>query len=100
MNLYVKTSNTKGGKKETLWISFTHNGIRYRKPLNLDNTPANRKLAEKTIIPTLHYKIISGEFFKNIMPTVDECMKKSFELQSSNRKSFTQNDYKSNNEKN
>ena len=99
MNLYVKTSNTKGGKKETLWISFTHNGIRYRKPLNLDNTPANRKLAEKTIIPTLHYKIISGEFFKNIMPTVDECMKKSFELQSSNRKTFTQNDYKSKYEK-
>lgn len=99
MNLYVKISNTKGGKKETLWISFTHNGIRYRKPLNLDNTPANRKLAEKTIIPTLHYKIISGEFFKNIMPTVDECMKKSFELQSSNRKTFTQNDYKSKYEK-
>lgn len=93
MKLYVKKNKTITGVNETLWVDFTHNGKRYRKPLKLENTPANRKLAEKKVIPSLHYKVISGEFFKNAMPTVDEYMKKSFELQKSNRKKTTIDDY-------
>lgn len=95
MKLYVKKTENKNGVKETLWVDFSHNRKRYRKPLNLENTPSNRKLAETKIMPTLQYKVMCGEFFKKPMPTVDEYMKISFELQSSNRKLFTKQDYKS-----
>ncbi len=93
MRLYVKKTKNKKGVKESLWIDFTHNGVRHRKPLNLDNTPANRKLAEKQMIPDIQCQINTGEFFKNKMKTVDEYMKISFELQKSNRKKFTIMDY-------
>lgn len=96
MKLFVKKSKNKQGVKETLWVDFTHNGQRYRKSLKLDNTPANRKLAETKVIPTLQYKVISGEFFSNSnnkIPTVDEYMKKSFELQRGNRSRAVQYDY-------
>lgn len=92
MKLFVKQSKNKQGIKETLWVDFTHNGERYRKSLKLENTPTNRKLAETKIIPTLHYKVISGEFFKNIkntIPTVNEYIEKSFELRKGGRCSST-----------
>ncbi|RXJ93742.1 hypothetical protein CRV00_09785 [Malaciobacter molluscorum] len=92
MKLYVKKSKTKKGVKETIWVDFTHNGQRYRKPLRLDYTPSNWKFAEKKLLPTLNYKISSGEFFKNKkknIPTVDEFIEKSFELRKGNRCSST-----------
>lgn len=92
MKLYIKKSKNKQGTKETLWVDFTHNGERYRKSLKLENTPTNKKFAEKTAIPTLQYKIISGEFFKNKkneIPTVDEYMERSFELRKGGRCSST-----------
>ncbi len=95
MNIYVKKSKNKNGYKETLWINFTHKGERYRKPLKLENTPKNMKLAKNVIIPKLLHDINSGEFFKNSIPTVDCFIEKSFELQSSNRKKITINDYTS-----
>lgn len=85
MKLYIKKTTNKQGTKETLWIDFTHNGKRYRKSLKLDNTPKNVKLAETRLIPKLSYEIANGEFFKITMPTVDEFMKVSFELNNGNR---------------
>lgn len=95
MRLYVKKTKNKQGIKEMLWIDIRHNGERYRKPLNLENTSKNRRIVEKQIIPIIQYKILTGEFFKNAIPTVSEYMKKSFELQKSNRKDRTSKDYKS-----
>ena len=94
MRLYVKKTKNKQGFKETLWIDFTHNGVRYRKPLKLDNTPSNRKIAKNHMIPAILQKISTGEFFKNIIPTFDEFSQKSFDMHSQSRKQTTQNDYK------
>lgn len=95
MRLYTKESKNKHGIKKTLWIDFSHQGKRYRKPLNLEQTKSNEKLAKEKLIPELMFKINNGEFFKNRMPTVNEYMKKSFELQKSNRKATTIQDYES-----
>ncbi|QOY52293.1 tyrosine-type recombinase/integrase [Candidatus Sulfurimonas baltica] len=95
MRLYVKKTKNKQGVKESLWIDFTHNGERHRKPLNLGNTPANKKIALNHMIPTIQLAVSTGEFFKNKMITVSEYMDKSFELQSSNRKAPTIEDYRS-----
>jgi len=95
MRLYIKKTKNKKGIKESLWIDFTHNGVRNRKPLNLDNTPANKRLAKNHMIPEIQHKINTGEFFKNKMKTVDEYMEISFNLQASNRKSLTIVDYTS-----
>ncbi|RXJ98085.1 hypothetical protein CRU98_11245 [Arcobacter sp. CECT 8986] len=92
MRLFVKKSKNKQGVKETLWIDFVHNNERIRKSLQLDNTPKNRKLAQNEIIPKLQVSILNGEFFKNIenkIPTVDEYIKKSFELRKGSRCSST-----------
>jgi len=97
MRLYIKKIKDKNKTvvKETLWIDFTSNGKRYRKPLKLDNTPANKKIANNIMIPAILHKISTGEFFKNKMKTVNEYMEISFSLQSSNRKSLTIVDYTS-----
>ncbi|WP_083568351.1 site-specific integrase [Arcobacter sp. LA11] len=92
MTLYTKESKNKQGIKKTLWVNFTHNGKRYRKSLDLEDTPANRKIAETQYMPILRYKIISGEFFKNTnskIPTVNEYMERSFELRKGGRCSST-----------
>ena len=94
MRLYVKKTKNKQGLKETLWIDFTHNGVRYRKPLKLDNTPANKKLARNHMIPAILQKISAGEFFKNIIPTFNEFSQISFDMHSESRKQTTQDDYK------
>ena len=95
MKLYVKKTKNQQGVKESLWIDFLHNGKRHRHPLRLDNTPANRKIATNHMLPAIQHKISTGEFFKNKMITVSEYMEKSFELQSSNRKLPTIEDYRS-----
>lgn len=95
MKLYVKKVENKSGVKETLWVDFTHNTKRYRKPLKLNNTAANRRLAETKILPQLQLKIVSGAFFENQVPTFNAFSSKSFEMHSETRKQTTQDDYKS-----
>lgn len=92
MKLYIKKSNIKSGTKETLWIRFYHNDKLIRKPLKLDNTKANIKLAETKIIPQLMVQYHSGKFF-NIVPTVDVTMEKSFHVHKGARRKSTQADY-------
>ena len=93
MKLYVKKIKTKKGVNENLWVDFFHQGKRYRKPLKLTNTPANRRLAESKILPNLQLKIASGQFFENQIPTFNEFSIKSFDMHSQSRKQTTINDY-------
>ena len=79
-----------------MWITFYHQSKRYRKSLGLDDTKANRKLAEQRIIPEIVYKLNSGTFFDNQkpkVPTVGEYAKVSFELHKAYRKQSTIYDY-------
>ncbi|PHO12764.1 hypothetical protein CPG38_05720 [Malaciobacter marinus] len=87
MNLYIKkVKNTKGQIKESLWVNFTVNGKRIRKPLNLENTKANYKKAENEILPLLRYKLLNGELNNNKkIPTVEEYISFSFELHKGGR---------------
>lgn len=81
-----------------LWITFYHQSERYRRSLNLDDTKANRKLAENILIPEIQYKLNLGTFFENEksdIPTVEEYAKISFELHSHHRKATTSYDYES-----
>jgi len=81
-----------------LWITFYYQSKRHRKSLNLDDTKANRKLAENVIIPEIQYKLNLGTFFekeKSDIPTVEEYAKISFELHSYHRKASTLSDYES-----
>lgn len=52
MNIYIKkVKNSKGQEKEWLWINYTINGKRFRKPLDMENTKSNYKRAENEILP-------------------------------------------------
>ena len=95
MKIYIKkVPNLDGTIKESLWIRFNHQGKLYRKPLGLDNTKANMRLAQNEIMPTLQVKLLNGDFFNKQVPTIDEYSKVSFDMHSTVRKSSTQNDYK------
>ncbi|MEA2018924.1 MAG: tyrosine-type recombinase/integrase [Campylobacterota bacterium] len=88
MNIYVKKiKNTKGNIKEELWVNFMLDNKRVRKSLKLLNTKANWKIAENDILPTLKYKLLNGELKKETskMPTVNEYMEVSFELNEGER---------------
>ena len=62
MNIYIKkVKNSKGQEKEWLWINYTINGKRFRKPLDMENTKSNYKRAENEILPILQYKLLNGE---------------------------------------
>jgi len=79
-----------------LWITFYHQSKRYRKSLGLDDTKANRKLAEQRIIPEIVYKLNSGTFFENEktkVPTIDEFARVSFEIHKHERRPITQKRY-------
>ncbi|UFS61817.1 site-specific integrase [Sulfurimonas sp. HSL-3221] len=93
MKLYVKKTKTKNGVRESLWVDFSHGGKRYRKPLKLDNTPENRKLAKTKIIPQLMLKLHSGEFFEKRIPTLNDFSVTSFEMHSNSRRAVTQTEY-------
>jgi len=85
---------TRNGK---LWIRFSLNGKQIRKSLNLDDTKANKKLAQTQIIPQMILKVTSGEFFNNNddtnkIPLIDDYIIKSFEMHKSSRKESTQKD--------
>lgn len=81
----------------TLWVRFSLNGEVIRRSLNLDDSKANKKLANTQIIPQMLLKVYSGEFFENEnvpkMPTVDEYIQKSLEMHCSSRKKKTHDDY-------
>lgn len=94
MTIYTDIRKTKKGVKKTLWINFTHNNKRYRRSLKLEDTKANRKLAETKLLPEIQYKLNSGEFFNNTkVPTLDEFSQVSFDMHSSERSITTQKDY-------
>ncbi len=78
-----------------MWITFYHQSKRYKKSLNLNDTKRNRKLAQEKLIPEIQYKLNTGEFFKNEtkIPTIDEFVKKSFEIHEATRKYSTHIDY-------
>ena len=80
-----------------MWITFYHQSKRYRKSLGLDDTKANRKLAETKLIPEIQYKLNTGEFFKNNnvkkVPTIDEFVKVSFEIHKIHRRGLTQKNH-------
>jgi len=84
------------GKK--LWVRFTLNGEVIKRSLNIEDTKANRKLANTQIIPQMILKVHSGEFFKttqedkNKIPLIDDYVQKSLEMHKSSRKASTQKD--------
>lgn len=85
-------------RKGKLWITFYHQSKRYRRSLKLDDTKANRKLAETKLIPEIVHQLNQDEFLKTTnvkkVPTVDEFMKVSFEMHEAYRRSLSQKDYK------
>ena len=91
MNIYIKkVKDSKGREKEWIWINYTINSKRFRKPLELENTKANYKKAENEILPMLKYKLLNGELNQNKkIATVDEYMNISFDLHSGNRSEST-----------
>ena len=92
MKLFIKKSKNKSGVKETLWIEYYHHGERIRKSLRLENTKANRKVAEKTLIPKMMVEYHEGKFF-NTVSTVDAAMHESFDIHKGSRAKSTQADY-------
>jgi len=81
-------------RSKKLYVSFSIDGEQVRRSLNIEDTKANRKIAETQLIPQLIIKAHSGEFFNNTkIPTVDEFAKVSFEIHKNNRKHFTQKSY-------
>lgn len=92
MRLYTR----KQRKVAYLYIDFTFQGKRYRKPLGLEDTPKNRKIAKTKIIPEIQVKLNSGAFIENEnkVPTLDQYKIESFEMHKGTRKQSTQNDYR------
>ena len=89
------TLTNRNGK---LWITFYHQSKRYRKSLGIDDTKINRKIAIKTLIPEIQYKLNSGEFFNSThdaqkVPTVGEFVTISFEIHQNERRAMTQKRY-------
>lgn len=63
---YKKESNmisffNRNGK---LYVQFEANGKKYQRSTKLQDTPKNRTLVKKEVVPKLQYKILSGEFAK------------------------------------
>jgi len=85
-------------RKGKLWITFYHQSKRYRRSLKLDDTKANRKLAETKLIPEIVHKLNQDKFLETTnvkkVPTVNEFMKVSFEIHEAYRRDLSQKDYK------
>lgn len=82
-------------RNKILWVRFTFKGKVIKKSIKLADTKENRKIAELLIIPQFILELQEkGEFFQNNnvkqIPTVEECMKKSFKLNKGNRTKSTQ----------
>lgn len=87
MNIYIKkVKNTQGKIIETLWVNYTINGKRFRRPLEMENTKANYRKAKNEILPLLQNKLLNGEVNQNKkIPTIEEYMNFSFELHEGGR---------------
>ncbi len=85
-------------RKGKLWITFYHQSKRYRRSLKLDDTKANRRLAETKLIPEIVHQLNQDKFLETTnvkkVPTVDEFMKVSFEIHEAYRRDLSQRDYK------
>jgi len=68
----------KGSDK--LWLNYYVNGVRKQKSTGLDDTPHNRKLIEKEVIPKLIAKIKLGELSPNSAKPFSYYFKKFLEL--------------------
>ncbi len=95
MTIFTKSTNTKNGNKKTLWVNYTHNGTRYRKPLKLDDTKANRRYAKTELLPQLQIRLNSGKSDREQVKTVAEFMPISLEIHKASRLKSTQDDYSS-----
>lgn len=95
MTIYIKKSKSKkDGKeiiKEWIWVNFTLHGKRYRKPLDLENTKENYSYAKYELLPEMKYKLENGEVKKYTekIPTVNEYIGNSFELNQGDREDST-----------
>ena len=56
-------------RKGKLYLQFIVNEKRYQRSTKLEDTPKNRVLVQKEVIPKLQHKILSGEFAKQQMQT-------------------------------
>jgi len=54
-------------RKGKLYVQFEANGKKYQRSTKLDDTPKNRALVQREVVPKLQQKIISGEFAKQQM---------------------------------
>jgi len=71
MSSIKSTGSKKGAKmisffnrKGKLYVQFEANGKKYQRSTKLDDTPQNRALVKKEVVPKLQHKILSGEFAK------------------------------------
>ncbi|WP_457744485.1 tyrosine-type recombinase/integrase [Sulfurimonas sp.] len=94
MKLYIKkVKNSKGEVKEWIWIkSYNNSGKLVRKSLKLINSKENWKKAELIRANILLQKE-KGEFIEKQIPTLDEYMKISFEMNKGTRTASTQYGY-------
>ena len=94
MKLYIKKAkNSKSEVKEWIWIkSYNNSGKLVRKSLKLLNTKENWKKAE-LIRANLLLQKEKGEFIEKQIPTLDEYMKISFEMNKGTRTASTQYGY-------
>lgn len=81
-------------RNNALYLHFSHNGQRVRKSLKMDDTPKNRVIVQKQIIPEIQRQLLVGEFFeKENRYTLDEFSKISFNLHKNHRRELTQISY-------
>ena len=69
MNSIKSTGSKKGAKmisffnrKGKLYVQFEADGKKYQRSTKLDDTPQNRALVKKEVVPKLQQKILSGDF--------------------------------------
>jgi integrase len=78
-----------------LWVRFSLNGEVIKRSLNIEDTKANRKLANLQIVPQMILKASTGEFLKQDtvkIPFIGDYVQKSLEMHKSSRKASTQKD--------
>lgn len=94
MKLYIKkVKNSKNEVKEWIWIkSHSKSGKLIRKSLKLENSDENWEKAE-LIRANLLLEREKGEFIEKQIPTLDEYMKISFEMNKGTRNPSTQYGY-------
>lgn len=79
-----------------IYLHFSFNGKYHRKSTKLEANAKNVKYINEVKIPELQVKINNSTLFTNdeSVPTVEDYMKKSFEIHKHRRRQFTQDSYK------